>query len=126
MSRSEPGPTAQLASGGEAPYFADFSNEDGSDCWRCRPMPPSASTAAGDRRVGLHAASSRAPVAAHVAGPIGLDLYLNPPVGRLGTFDFASAPLLVDDARRYTAEALTDDVLAQLLGPVVVPAAAGG
>lgn len=56
----------------------------------------------------------------------GLDLYLNPPVGRVGTFDFPSAPLLVDDARRYTAEALTDDVLARLLGPVVVPAGSRG
>ena len=59
-------------------------------------------------------------------GRSGLDLYLNPPVGRLGTFDFASAPLLVDDARRYTAEALTDDVLARLIGPVVASVATGG
>ena len=46
-----------------------------------------------------------------------LDLYLCPPVGRFGTFDFASAPLLVHDAHRYTAGALTDGVLARLVDP---------
>lgn len=50
-------------------------------------------------------------------GRSGLDLYLNPPVGRVGTFDFASAPLLVDDARRYTEGELTQGVLARLLDP---------
>lgn len=51
----------------------------------------------------------------------GLDLYLCPPVGRFGTFDFASAPLLVDDARRHTTEALTEAVLARLLDPLPEP-----
>lgn len=51
-------------------------------------------------------------------GRPGLDLYLSPPVGRYGTFDFASAPLLVDEARRYTADQLTPEVLARLLDPV--------
>jgi predicted acylesterase/phospholipase RssA len=48
-------------------------------------------------------------------GRPGLDLYLCPPVGRLGTFDFASAPLLVDDARRYARDQLTDAARARLL-----------
>lgn len=37
-----------------------------------------------------------------------LHLYLRPPVGHLGTFDFASAPLLVDEARRYTRDQLDE------------------
>lgn len=46
-----------------------------------------------------------------------LDLYLCPPVGRFGTFDFASAPLLVHDAHRYTKRALTEEVLTRLVDP---------
>lgn len=46
-----------------------------------------------------------------------LDLYLCPPVGRFGTFDFASAPLLVYDAHRYTEGALTEEVLTRLVDP---------
>ncbi len=50
-------------------------------------------------------------------GRPGLDLYLSPPVGRFGTFDFAAAPLLVDDAHRYTRNQLTAATLARLLDP---------
>ncbi len=50
-------------------------------------------------------------------GRPGLDLYLSPPVGRFGTFDFAAAPLLVDDAHRYTRDQLTAATLARLLDP---------
>ena len=51
-----------------------------------------------------------------------LDLYLSPPVGRFGTFDFASAPLLVHDAHSYTAGALTEGVLARLVDPATTHA----
>lgn len=46
-----------------------------------------------------------------------LDLYLRPPVGRFGTFDFASAPTLVHDACHYTEGELTEGVLARLVDP---------
>jgi len=41
-------------------------------------------------------------------GRPGLDLYLRPPVSRLATLDFKAAPLLVDDAYRYTREQLAN------------------
>ena len=36
----------------------------------------------------------------------GLDLYLTPPTGGIGTLEFDAAPVLVEQAYRYTLERL--------------------
>ena len=38
----------------------------------------------------------------------GLDLYLTPPAGGVGMLDFDAAPLLVEQAYRYTRERLAE------------------
>jgi predicted acylesterase/phospholipase RssA/CRP-like cAMP-binding protein len=47
----------------------------------------------------------------------GLDLYLAPPSGGVETLDFAAAPLLVDQAYRYTQERLAENALLHLSTP---------
>lgn len=42
-------------------------------------------------------------------GRPGLDLYLVPPNGGLGTLDFRAAPVLVDQAYRYTVDRLAEE-----------------
>jgi predicted acylesterase/phospholipase RssA len=49
-----------------------------------------------------------------LVGRPGIDVYLQPPVAQWGTFDFKSAPLLVDEAYRYAAGELRRLPLAEL------------
>ena len=42
-------------------------------------------------------------------GRPGLDLYLRPPTGQIGTLEFKASPVLVDEAYRYTCDRLAEE-----------------